>query len=145
MPLSPTTSRSELIIVIIVVGMCVCGCVFVFCILFCFVFLRGGGCFLFALFVCCWFFAFLHMQVISLMLTRFVGWLLACLTSLQHASVCQGQICLNKIVRAAKLRQKLRIKLHFTQSQYTDTGPISPSAYPLMPGVSSYNARRLAR
>ena len=40
------------------------------------------------------------------------------------------------IVRAATLRQKLQIKLfQFTQSQHTDTGPISPSTDPITPGA----------
>ena len=36
-------------------------------------------------------------------------WLVGCLTSQQHASICQGRIC--TILRAATLRQKLQTKL----------------------------------
>ena len=40
------------------------------------------------------------------------------------------------ILRAATLRQKLQIRLFYlTQSQYTDTGPTSPSAEPITPGA----------
>ena len=61
-----------------------------------------------------------------------VGWLLACLTSQQHASASQGRICSGNL-RAATLRKKLQIKL--STSQYTDTRPTSPSADPKMPGA----------
>ena len=40
------------------------------------------------------------------------------------------------IVHAATLRYKLQIKtFYLTQSQYTDTGPTSASADPIMPGA----------
>ena len=61
----------------------------------------------------------------------FVG----CLSSQQHASVPQGRIfsdnftCCHTEIEAADLT------FHLTQSQYTDTGPTSPSADPMTPGA----------
>ena len=66
-----------------------------------------------------------------------VGWLVGCLTSQQHTSVSQGRIgSAQTILRAATLRQKLQIERSSSpQSQYTDTGPTSPSADPITPGA----------
>ena len=61
----------------------------------------------------------------------FVG----CLTSQQHASVSQGRIrsdnftCCHTEIEAADQT------FYLTQSQYTDTGPTSPSADPITPGA----------
>ena len=52
----------------------------------------------------------------------FVG----CLTSQQHASVSQGRICSDNVMSCHTF--------HLTQSQYTDTGPTSPSADPITSG-----------
>ena len=53
--------------------------------------------------------------------------MLACLTSQQHVRVSQGRICSNNL-RAASQRYKWQIKLFcLSQSQYTNTGPTSPS------------------
>ena len=61
----------------------------------------------------------------------FVG----CLTSQKHASVSQDRPA-QTVLRAATLRWKLQAKtFHLTQSQYTDTGPTSPSADPITPGA----------
>ena len=64
----------------------------------------------------------------------FVGWLFGCLTFQQHVSVSQGQIC--SILRAATLEiEAADPTFHLTQSQYTDTGPTSPSTDPITPGA----------
>ena len=61
----------------------------------------------------------------------FVG----CLTSQQHASVCQGQICSDNFTCCHTKIQVADQTFHLTQSQYTDTGPTSPSTYPITPGA----------
>ena len=55
--------------------------------------------------------------------TRGVCLLVACLTSQQHASVSHGRTC-SEIAVADQT-------FHLTQSQYTDTGPTSPSTDPM--------------
>ena len=61
----------------------------------------------------------------------FVGYL----ASQQHASVSQGRIysdgctCCHTEIEAADQT------FYLTQSQYTDTGPTSPSADPIVPGA----------
>ena len=61
----------------------------------------------------------------------FVG----CLSSQQHASVSQGRIfsdnstCCHTEIEAADQT------FYLTQSQYTDTGPTSPSTDPITPGA----------
>ena len=62
-----------------------------------------------------------------LLLTLVCRWFVGCLTSQQHASVCQGRICLDNSTCCHQT-------FHLTQSQYTDTGPTSPSTYPITPG-----------
>ena len=51
----------------------------------------------------------------------------ACLTSQQHASVSQGRICCHTEIEVAEQT------FHLIQSQYTDTGPTSPSTDPITP------------
>ena len=63
----------------------------------------------------------------------FVG----CLTSQQQASVSQGQICSDKFTCCHTEIEVADQTFDLTQSQYTDTGPTSPSADPI-------TARRLA-
>ena len=61
----------------------------------------------------------------------FVG----CLTSQQRASVPQGRICSDNFT-CCHTEIKLQTKhFYLTHSQYTDTGPTSPSADPLTPGA----------
>ena len=59
--------------------------------------------------------------------------LVSCLTSQQHASVPQGQIynftCCHTEIEVTDQT------VYLTQSQYTDTGPTSPSTDPMMPGA----------
>ena len=64
-----------------------------------------------------------------------VGWLLACLTSQQHASVSQGRICTDNFTCCHTEIEAADQTFHLTQSQYTDTGPTSPSADPITPGA----------
>ena len=60
--------------------------------------------------------------------------LLACLTSQQHASVSQGRICSDNFKSCHTEMKVADQTFHPTQSQYTDTGPTSPTADPLTPG-----------
>ena len=61
----------------------------------------------------------------------FVG----CLTSQQHASVSQGQICTDNFTCCHTEIEVADQTFHLTQSQYTDTGPTCPSADPITPGA----------
>ena len=61
----------------------------------------------------------------------FVG----CLTSQQHASVSQGRICSDNFTCCHTEMEATDQTFHLTQSQYTDTGPTSPSADPITPGA----------
>ena len=61
----------------------------------------------------------------------FVG----CLTSQQHASVSQGRICSDNSTGCHTEIEVADQTFYLTQSQYTDTGPTSPSADPIMPGA----------
>ena len=67
-----------------------------------------------------------------------LGWLLllvGCLTSQQHASVSQGRICTDNFTCCHTEMEAGDPTFHLTQSQYTDTGPTSPSADPIIPGA----------
>ena len=61
----------------------------------------------------------------------FVG----CLTSQQHASVSQGRICTDNSTCCHTEIEVADPTFYLTQSQYTDTGPTSPSADPITPGA----------
>ena len=61
----------------------------------------------------------------------FVG----CLASQQHASVSQGRICKDNFTCCHTEIEVADQTFYLTQSRYTDTGPTSPSADPIMPGV----------
>ena len=61
----------------------------------------------------------------------FVG----CLTFQQHASVSQGRICTDNFTCCHTEIEAADPTFHLTQSQYTDTGPTSPSADPITPGA----------
>ena len=67
------------------------------------------------------------------------GWLaaclLACLMSQQQASVSQGRICSDNFTCCHTEIEVADQALYLTQSQYTDTGPTSPSADPITPGA----------
>ena len=60
----------------------------------------------------------------------FVG----CLTSQQHASVSLGRICTDNFTCCHTEIEVADQTFYLTQSQYTDTGPTSPSADPIMQG-----------
>ena len=61
--------------------------------------------------------------------------LVGCLTSQQHASVSQGRICSDNFTCCHTEIEAADPTFHLTQSQYTDTGPTSPSADPITPGA----------
>ena len=61
----------------------------------------------------------------------FVGWLVGCLTSQQHTSVSQGRICSDNVTCCHTEIEVADQTFHLTQSQYTDTGPTSPSTDPI--------------
>ena len=61
--------------------------------------------------------------------------LVGCLTSQQQASVSQGRICTDKFECCHTEIEVAAQTFYLTQSQYTDTGPTSPSADPIMPGA----------
>ena len=69
--------------------------------------------------------------------TKFVCFVLlvGCLTSQQHASVSQGRICSDNFTCCHTGIEVADQTFHLTQSQYTDTGPTSPSADPITPGA----------
>ena len=64
-----------------------------------------------------------------------VGWLVGCLKSQQHASVSQGRICSNNFTCCYTEIEGADQTIHLTQSQYADTGPTSPSIDPITPGA----------
>ena len=57
-----------------------------------------------------------------------------CLTSQQHASVSQGRICSDNFTCGHTELEDADPTFHLTQSQYTDSGPTSPSVDPITPG-----------
>ena len=61
----------------------------------------------------------------------FVGFL----TSQQQASVSQGRICSDNFTCCHTEIEVADQTFYLTQSQYTDTGPTSPSADPITPGA----------
>ena len=61
--------------------------------------------------------------------------LVGCLTSQQHASVSQGRICTDNFTCCHTEIEVADQTFYLTQSQYTDTGPTSPSADPITPGA----------
>ena len=66
---------------------------------------------------------------------KFVCWLVGCFTSQQQASVSQGRICSDNFTCCHTEIEVADQTFYLTQSQYTDTGPISPSADPITPGA----------
>ena len=60
--------------------------------------------------------------------------LLTCLTSQQHASVSLGRFCSDNFTCCNAEIEVADQNFYLTQSRYTDTGPTSPSAHPIMPG-----------
>ena len=68
-----------------------------------------------------------HIQTVCL--------LVGCLTSHQQASVSQGRICSDNFTCCHTEIEVADPTFYLTQSQYTDTGPTSPSADPMTPGA----------
>ena len=60
--------------------------------------------------------------------------LVGCLTSQQQASVSQGRICKDNFTCCHTEIEVADQTFYLTQSQYTDTGPTSPCADPIMSG-----------
>ena len=60
---------------------------------------------------------------------------LGCLTTQQQASVSQGRICSDNLTCCHTEVEVADQTFYLTQSQYTDTGPTSPSADPITPGA----------
>ena len=58
-----------------------------------------------------------------------------CLTSQQQASVSQGRICSDNFTCCHTEIEVADQTFYLTQSQYTETGPTSPSADPTSPGA----------
>ena len=71
----------------------------------------------------------------SLRYLGFVCLLVGCLTSQQHASVSQRRICSDNCTCCHTEIEVADQTFYLTQSQYTDTGPTSPSADPITPGA----------
>ena len=61
--------------------------------------------------------------------------LVGCLTSQQHACISQGRICSDNFMRSHTETNVADQTFYLTQSQYTDTGPTSPSVDPITPGA----------
>ena len=61
--------------------------------------------------------------------------LVGCLTSQQHASVSQRRSCSDNCKCCRTETEVADPTFHLTQSQYTDTGPTSPSIGPITPGA----------
>ena len=71
----------------------------------------------------------------ALCVSGFVCLLVGCLTSQQQASVSQGRICSDNFTCCHTEIEAADPTFYLTQSQYTDTGPTSPSADPITPGA----------
>ena len=77
-----------------------------------------------------------HVREMTSLICRFSLWQrLVCLTSQQHASVSQGRICSDNFTCCHTEIEVADQIFSPTQSQYTDTGPTSPSVDPISPGA----------
>ena len=65
----------------------------------------------------------------------YVSRTVCCLTSQQQASVFHGRICTDNLTCCYTEIEVADPTFYLTQSQYTDTGPTSPSADPISPGA----------
>ena len=63
------------------------------------------------------------------------GLFVGCLTSQQHAGVSQGRVCSDNFKCCHTETDVADQTFHLTHSQYTDTGPTSPSTDPIIPGA----------
>ena len=64
-----------------------------------------------------------------------VCWLVGCLTSQQHAIVSLERNCTDNCTCCHTETEVADETFYLTQSQYTDTGPTSPSADPIVSGA----------
>ena len=78
---------------------------------------------------------FASMRVCARTRTGVYTLLVCCLTSQQQASVSQGWICSDNFTCCYTETEVADQTFYLTQSQYTDTGPTSPSADPITPGA----------
>ena len=76
-----------------------------------------------------------RLKTLFLSLEYRVGWWVGYLTSQQQASVSQGRICSDNFTSCHTEIEVADPTFYLTQSQYTDTGPTSPSADPITPGA----------
>ena len=67
-------------------------------------------------------------------------WLLACLTSKQHATVSDGRVCLDNVTCYHTDIHATDETFYLTQSQYTDTGPIQAKPVRVATGVSVFKS-----
>ena len=67
--------------------------------------------------------------------SRLVYLFVGCSTSQQHSSLSQGRICSDICSCCHTETEAADPAFYLTQSQYTDTGPTSPSAAPITPGA----------
>ena len=63
------------------------------------------------------------------------GLFIGCSMSQQHASASQGRICSDNCTCCHTEIEVADPTFYLIQSQYTDTGPTSPSTDPIMPGA----------
>ena len=73
-----------------------------------------------------------------------VAWLLGCLMSQQHAGVSQGRICSDNFTCCHTEIEVADQTFYLIQSQYTDTGPTSPSTDPIVSGAWQGSHSKLA-
>ena len=85
--------------------------------------------------VCAFTYLCSHLSVFSYHRAVCVCLLVGCLTSQQQASVSQGRICSDNFTCCHTEIEVADPTVYRTQSQYTDTGPTSPSADPITPGA----------
>ena len=78
---------------------------------------------------------YLHIYSLYIFFLRFVCLLVGCLTSQQQASISLGRICSDNFTCCHTEIEVANQTFYLTQSQYTDTGPTSPSADPITPGA----------
>ena len=76
-----------------------------------------------------------ELSVVASVVVAMIITTVGCLTSQQHASVFQGRICTDNLTCCHTEIEVADYTFSLTQSQYTDTGPTSPSADPITPGA----------
>ena len=83
--------------------------------------------------VCGWVDGYLISHFLTFLILH--GLFVCCLASQQQASVSQGRICTDNFTCCHTEIEVADQTFHLTQSQYTDTGPTSPSTDPITPGA----------